>query len=83
MIYFAERVCCQLAGEDAPQVPMDPLMFMLAPCSMTNVEYDLWGLGIPFIERVMAELDYDEFSGTRLMLSLIAVVCVLASLIPL
>ena len=77
----------QVVGFDppsmAPQVPTDPLVFMLAPYSMTNVEYDLWGPGIPFTKRVMVELKYDEFSGTRLMPSLIATVCVLASLTPL
>ena len=60
---------------------MDPLVFMLALRSITIAEYYLWGLGIPFTERVTDELDYDEFSGTRLMPSLIAAVCVLASLI--
>ena len=24
VIYLAEKVCCQLAGESAPRVPMDP-----------------------------------------------------------
>ena len=60
-----------------PQVPMDPLVFMLAPRSMMNVEYDLWGPGIPFTNQVIDELDYDEFSGTRPMPSLIVPVCVL------
>ena len=62
---------------------MDHLVFMLAPHSITNMEYDLWGPGIPFTNRVTNELDYDKFSGTRLMPSLIAMVCVLASLISL
>ena len=66
MICLAERVCCQLTGKDAPQVPMDPLMFILAPRSMTNAEYDLWGLGILYTKRVTIELDYDEFNETRL-----------------
>ena len=60
---------------------MDPLVFMLDLRSMTNAKNDLWGQGIPFTERVTAELDYEEFSGTHLMPSLIASVCVLASLI--
>ena len=67
MIYLAKRLCYQLAGKDATQVPRDPPVFMLAPRSMTNAEYDLWGPGIPFTEQVMTELDYDEFSGTRLL----------------
>ena len=46
---------------------MDLLVFMLTPRSMMNVEYDQWGLGIPFTNRVTNELDYDKFSGTRLM----------------
>ena len=41
VIYLVERVCCQLAGEDAPWVPLDPSVFMLALCSMTNAEYNL------------------------------------------
>ncbi|KAK9996768.1 hypothetical protein SO802_021454 [Lithocarpus litseifolius] len=70
VIYLAERVCCQLAGEDVDWVLMDPLVFMLAPHSMTNVEHDLWRSGIPFTNRVTDELDHDEFSGTCLMPSL-------------
>jgi len=54
---------------------------MLSPRSMTTAEYDLWRLDIPYSERVTDELDYSEFSETRLMPSLTAVVCVLASLI--
>jgi len=41
VLYFAERVHCQLVGEDAPQVPMDLLAIILAPLSMTNAEYAL------------------------------------------
>ena len=62
---------------------MDPLVFMLALHFITNMEYDLWGPGIPFTDRVTNELDYDKFSGTHLMPSFIAMVCVLASLISL
>ena len=62
---------------------MGPLLFMLAPRSTTTVEYDLWGPEIAFIEQATDELDYDDFSGTRLMPSLITVVCVLAFLLSL
>ena len=62
---------------------MDPQMFMLVPLSMTDAEYDLWRPGIPFANWVTDELNYDEFSGTRLMPSLIALVFVLALLLPL
>lgn len=41
VLYLSERVCCQLVGTDAPQVPMDPLEFMLASPSMSNAEYRL------------------------------------------
>ena len=81
MIYLAERLCCQLVRENTPQVPMDPLVFMLAPHSMMDTEYDLWGPSIPFTNQVMDELDYDEFNRTRLMPSLTVLVCVLAPLI--
>jgi len=60
---------------------MDPLVFMLAPHSMTDTEYNQWGPGIPFIDRVTDELNYEEFSGTCLMPSLIVPVCVFAPLI--
>lgn len=56
-------------------------MFVLTPCSMTDVEYSQWGLGIPFTDRVMDKSNYEEFSRTRLMPSLLAQVCFLASLI--
>lgn len=48
VIYLAEKVCCQLAGEDAPQISIGPLVFMLASLSIMNAEYDLWGLSIPY-----------------------------------
>ena len=41
VIYLVEWACYQLVSEDAPQVPMDPSVFMLAPRSITNVEYEL------------------------------------------
>ena len=74
-------MCCQLSGEDAPRVLMEPLVFMLAPRSMMDAEYDLWRLGIPFTNQITDELDYDKFSGTRFMPSLTVLVCVLAPLI--
>ena len=56
-------------------------MFMLAPHSMTNTEYNLWGLDFLFTNWVTDELDYDEFSGTHLMSSLTIPICILAPLI--
>lgn len=41
VLYLAERVRCQLMGGDAPQVLMDPLVFMLALLFMTDNEYQL------------------------------------------
>ena len=41
VIYLVERVCYQLAGEDVLQVPMNPLVFMLASHSITDAEYAL------------------------------------------
>ena len=51
-LYLAERVCWQLVGEDALQILMDPLVFKLAPLSVTNAEYQLWRNGIPYAQRV-------------------------------
>ena len=39
VLYLAERVRCQLVVKDAPQVPINPPVFMLAPLSMTDAEY--------------------------------------------
>ena len=39
VLYLAERVRFQLVGEDAPQVLMDLLVFMLALLSVTDAEY--------------------------------------------
>ena len=47
---------------------------------MTYAEYIHWGLGIPFTDRVIGELDYEDFSRTRLIPFLIAPVYVLALL---
>ena len=57
-------------GEDAPQVPIDPLKFILAPLSMTDAKYQLWRSSILYTQRVSKERDYDEFNNTRLMPSL-------------
>ena len=51
---------------------------MLAPRSMTNAKYNLWGLGTPFTNQVTDELVYDEFSRTCLMPFLTVLVFVLA-----
>ena len=56
-------------------------MFMLAPHSMTDTEYNQWGLGIPSIDRVTDKLNYEDFSGTHLMPSLTVPICVFAPLI--
>ena len=48
VIYFAERVRLHLVGGDALQVSMDPLVFMLAPLSMMDAEYQLWRSSIPY-----------------------------------
>ena len=49
---------------------MDPLEFILAPHSLTDVEYNLWGSGIPYVGQLLEGLDYEEFNITRLMPSL-------------
>ena len=41
VLYLAKRASCQLASADTPQILMDPPLFMLAPLSMTDVEYQL------------------------------------------
>ena len=53
------------------QIPRDPPKFMLAPHSMTDVEYNLWGSGVAYAERLLKELDYKESSITHLMPSII------------
>ena len=59
-------------NEVSLQIPMDPLEFMLAPHSMTDANYNSWGNGIPYVERLLKGLDYEEFNITRLMPSLTA-----------
>ena len=57
-------------GRDDPQIPMDPLEFMLAPRFMTDAKYILWRSGILYAKWLLDGLDYDEFIITRLMPSL-------------
>ena len=52
-LYLAKRVRCQLVGRDDPQISLDPPEFMLAPHSMTDVEYNLWGSGISYVGRLL------------------------------
>ena len=70
VLYLAKRVCYQLVGEDAIQVPMDLSKFMPALLSMINTKYALWSLGVAYVNWLMEELDYDKFNRTRLMPSL-------------
>ena len=70
-LYLAKRVWCQLVGGDDPQIPMDPLEFMLAPCSMTDAEYNSWRNSISYAEWLLDGLDYKQFSITYLIPSLI------------
>ena len=51
---------------------MDPPEFMLAPHSMTDVEYNSWRNGVPYAEQLLEGLDYEEFNITRLMPSFTA-----------
>ena len=44
---------------------------MLAPHSMTDAEYNLWGNGIPYARRLIDGFDYEEFNITYLMLPLL------------
>ena len=57
-------------GRDDPQIPIDPTEFMLAPYSMTDAEYNSCESGVPYVERILEELDYEEFSLPCLMPSL-------------
>ena len=69
-LYLAERVRCQLVGRDDPQIPMDPLEFVLAPHSMTDAKYNSWRSDVPYIGQLLEGLDYEEFNITCLMASL-------------
>ena len=57
--------------KDDLEIPMDLLEFMLAPHSMIDAKYNLWGSGVSYAERLLERLDYDEFNITCLMPSLI------------
>ena len=48
VLYLVERIRLHLVGGDALQVLMDPPVFMFAPFSMTDIEYQLWRSGIPY-----------------------------------
>ena len=41
VLYLAERICCQLVGKDAPQVLMEPSVFMLTLLSIMDAKYQL------------------------------------------
>ena len=55
-------------GKDVSQVPLDSPQFMLALLFIMNAEYHLWKASIPYIEHLTDDMEYDEFSETRLML---------------
>ena len=74
-----EWVCCQLVGEDALHVPMDPLEFMLASLSKNNAEYASWSPGVAYVNRFREELDYEEFNHTCPMSSLTIEISALSS----
>ena len=69
-------------GEDVSQVPLDLPQFMLALLFITKAEYHLWKASIPYIERLTDDMEYDEFSETRLMPFPIYEVCNFPSPFP-
>ena len=62
-------------GRDDPQISMDPPEFIFALHSMIDVEYHLWGSGVPNAGQLLKGLDYEEFNITCLMPFLTAWVC--------
>lgn len=46
---------------------MDPPAFMLAPLLMFDAEYQLGKGGIAYAQRLLGDLDYDEFNEGHLM----------------
>lgn len=64
---------------------MDCPTFMLAPLSMSDVEYQLWRGGIAYAKRLSGDQNYDEFRESRLMPSFPIEVCASSfpSLLPL
>ena len=40
-------------GRDDPQISMDPLEFMLSSLSMIDAEYNSWGRGVSYAERLL------------------------------
>ena len=58
---LAKKVRCQLVGEDAPQILMDPSAFMLASVSMSEAKYQLWRNDIPYAAQVTDEQDYQRY----------------------
>ena len=69
-------------GEDVSQVPLDLPQFMLALLFITDAEYHLWKASIPYIEHLTDDVEYDEFSETRLMPFPIYEVCNFPSPFP-
>ena len=57
-------------GRDDPRISMDATEFNLAPHSMIDAEYNSWGCGVSYTERLLKGLEYEEFNITRLMPSL-------------
>ena len=45
-------------GKDDPQILRDLPEFMLALHSMTDAEYNFWGSGVSYAERLLEGLDY-------------------------
>ena len=58
-------------GKDDPQILMVPPEFMLAPHSLTDVEYNSWASSISYVKLLLEGLDHEEFHITCLMTSLI------------
>lgn len=71
VLFLMERVRCQLVGEDASWVPLDPSKFMLTLLSMTDAEYHLWRADISYAEHFTDGVKHDEFSETHLTSALI------------
>jgi hypothetical protein len=58
--YMAKRVTRQL-GEDEDLVPVPPLQFTLLPYEAPNEVILLWRLGIPLLDLLDEDGDFEEY----------------------
>ena len=59
--FYVSKIVTRQLGEDEDLVPMPPLQFTLFPYEVPDEVILLWRLGIPLLDQLDEEGDFEEY----------------------